>query len=275
MKKRNVVLGIIVVILFIMFSGCEDAPTEEFASVDCRPDYINSNDDLGYKKRGDRCEGRIIEKVSIPDFDLISVTAGTRVANSPNPTQFTLKFYLPEPSKMDIEVQELKHNKNYLMSEVKPQFTWEAGWREYSWETAPIINKLYLTLNQLGAVASLKKPTPSYDEKWVSPVVFYEENKLPFNKVGNYSFFFKSYGKAWVNYFIYREGREEKLIKKDTLSYQNGNFEINWDSSKELEGAFKLKVECEFFGNTCPPEDETCLDNIKIVNFYHKPTIEE
>jgi hypothetical protein len=224
----------------------------------------NIADPLSYQIRGDRCEGRVVKQTGAPILEMVSATLGMPKAKHANPTSFTLSFYLKETAEVDITVQELEPDEDYLMDNVSPQGGWTEGWNNYSWATSSVINKLGLKINDLGVIAK----TNSSRDAWIVPVALYDSD-LPFEVNKNYWFVYRLYQKvSWLNYAIFREEGSTSLLKKRRpLSERwSGYFEIPWDASDEPEGVFKLVLNGQF-------SDGTQIH--KTVHFYHVPTLNQ
>ncbi|MDM8558501.1 hypothetical protein [Candidatus Parabeggiatoa sp. HSG14] len=271
----KLVLSIIVVVtmatIFFIFPDFFGSASNEsnLATQHCE-EKSSSNSELAYQYREDRCEGIIDVKTGNPVITLISATLGNPQATGyPQGGKlpfFHLKFFLEKSSKINIEVRELTSKNDYIMDNVKPRHVWGQGWNDYQWKTEEVLEKLdtSLTINDLGVVASLEK---TRGKEWITPVIFFDKNKVPLVKKFTYYFTFRLGSRAKIDYdlFLFDEQIKKTILENKPLHEQDELFVIDLSTS--------LLKESGFFELTIRGKYAHGQSFSQIVRFYHNKNI--
>ncbi len=224
---------------------------------------------LQYQNRGNRYEGIKSKPVSGYDNELISAQVDYEEEVRYIPSRFKVKFYLEKSltdlSNVHLTVRELDYEYYYWLDRVHPH--WQSGFNNvFEWSTKDVIQQLdEIKMYDLGVVVRIGKSEPTISEH-VAPVIFYH-SQFPATIKG-YLFTFKTNGNAHLTCSIYKGGEAEPVFAVVFRKQKGGRpFTIRWDSSKAVEGPYKLVVK-GYFLDTNDPIYQT-------VDFYHQPVVKK
>jgi len=161
-----------------------------FLSLVCLPLFTQSQQPLAYQARSNRYEGLQSEFNAKPRFEVRGIFGREDLTSATPDPDLKLSFYIPpNGTLLNIQAQELKRNKGYLMVPKLPLPGAIAGqWATFSpWPASEVLAKVHIQPDQLGVVVSLRLPNLT---NVYAPVLFYTDRVLP--NINAYSIFFSS-----------------------------------------------------------------------------------
>lgn len=198
---------------------------------------------LEYQDRGDRHEGIKPQPVSGYDIELISAIVDFREPTSSPPPLARVKFFLTEPSEVNLTVRELEVEHYYWLDRAVPRQPWAPGFaNEFSWPTAPVLRSIdpSIDLYRLAVVVRLGKRMPSAEE-FVAPALWY--HSTPASTVKGYLFTFKTAVDAKLSWAVYREPETVAVEPEATMRSHGGRpFVVRWSTGEAVDGPYRLVV---------------------------------
>lgn len=167
-----------------------------------------------------------------------------------------------------ITVQDIDPAKEhyYRLDKILPPEPWKPeAYNSFKWPTSEVIQQLEIPLRMkhLGVLARFVKSKPTRPEL-VAPVVLYHSK--PPEDVKAYEFTYRVDGDLKATCSVYRKGVDKPVYEKSYPFVPGGDpFLFRWDSSKETEGVYILKISGYWH------DDGAAVD--ESVEFYHRPTI--
>jgi hypothetical protein len=219
---------------------------------------------LLYQNRGSYNEGIVTSPSSAPLLDLISALADSPESGSGRPLLFHAAFYLPTSDRVYLTICELDALYNYIVTTEENRNGERGRAGGFPWPTATVISKLTwrgpLLLQNLGALARLRKWTPETAEEVVVPVALYHTN--PPGSPKTYSFVFFPNQKMNLKTQLFADKGTAALGSQNFPSVPaKKSLTVTWEAGAWAEGWYRLVV------SGYSLQDNTEVNST--VRFYH------
>jgi hypothetical protein len=142
----------LITLLFLLFSHFFSHPLPVFAQQDpCDPDLEQSTTDpLGYRLRGDRCEGRYIQEVGSTVLFVVSLTESFEEYDLDSGEELSVAWTTPTTQNVHLRAHGLRQRLYYRMDTIRP-----SGSTSYHWPI-DLLARLKIPHGDLGVVGWIR-----------------------------------------------------------------------------------------------------------------------
>lgn len=232
------------------------------------PPRAQAQEELKYQKRAGRYEGVKPKPVSGYDIELLSARVDYLEDSGRVGDRLALRFYLPAPTEVYLQVREIEYRHYYWLDRVEPKTPWRTGFGNvFDWPTQDVIRRLdNFKLSELGVLARLEKQQPSGAEK-VAPVILYQ-SKYP-SAAKAYLFTFSLRDDAKLTASVYREDQPDPVDRQTFARLIGGRaFTVKWNAGADAPpGHYRLVLKGWLVDRGDPIA--------QLVSFYHQPVVSD
>jgi hypothetical protein len=225
-----------------------------------------SGDDLSYRDRGNRHEGKKPRPIGGFDVDLLGAMA-VPAAEPPVGAGFgdtaAVSFFLPGGESPHLVVRERRPRHSYWLDQARPASPWRPrAVNTFTWPAGDVLRPLGIAPADLLVLVRLGDGSPQLEER-VAPALL---APVPGGgRIGEYRFTFKTKGTAVIRHAVYGPGSQRPLEPAAPRVRRAAEvpFTLAWAAGSRPEGAYLLVLDGYFEGNSHPVQRE--------VEFFHSP----